>query len=226
MNVIYNFNVKTFVIFIKLIMIKLNLGDSRKVPKGWIFIDYSLASRIASIPILGWIVKHLKIFNNERPSNLFIHDLTKPLPWPDNSVDIIYSSHCIEHLNKDDGFNLLKECKRVLKPGGIIRIVVPDFRYIVDNYLEGKINSADFIEALDVLNYDGSSFIKKFYSFYFSYPHKAMYDHDTLSDIFRSIDLTPTIKRYNDSKIPDIHKVEIRHRCNNAVILEAIKSPI
>ena len=59
-------------------MIKLNLGDSRKVPEGWIFIDYSLASRIASIPILGWIFKHLKIFNNERPSNLFIHDLTKP----------------------------------------------------------------------------------------------------------------------------------------------------
>ena len=51
-----------------------------------------------------------------------------------------------------------------------------------------------------------------------------MYDHGTLSDIFRSIDLTPTIKRYNDSKITDIHEVEIRHRCNNAVILEAIKA--
>jgi len=207
-------------------MIKLNLGDSREVPGGWIFVDYALSSRIARLPILGWISKSLKIFKNERPSNLFIHDLTKPLPWADNSVDIIYSSHCLEHLKREDGLNLLKECSRILKSGGIIRIVVPDFRYIVDNYLEGKINSLDFIEVLHVLHYDGSSLINKFYSFFFSYPHKAMYDHDTLIKIFEGIKLTPIEKKYNDSQIPDIHNVEIKDRCDNAVILEAIKSPI
>ena len=53
-----------------------------------------------------------------------------------------------------------------------------------------------------------------------------MYDHDTMSEVFRNVDITPIIKRYYDNKIPDIHKFESKDRCDNAVILEAIKSPI
>jgi len=46
-----------------------------------------------------------------------------PWKWKDNSIDGIYISHCLEHLN--DTVNILKECHRILKPGGFLDIKVP-----------------------------------------------------------------------------------------------------
>ena len=54
-------------------------------------------------------------------------DTAKPLvKYGTNSTDLIFSSHMLEHLTREDGFKWLKECFRILKPGGIIRIAVPD----------------------------------------------------------------------------------------------------
>ncbi|WP_254563567.1 methyltransferase domain-containing protein [Oscillatoria sp. HE19RPO] len=64
------------------------------------------------------------------------YDIRKGLPFADLSFDVCYSSHLIEHLTQDDAKKLLAECQRVLKPKGIIRIVVPDLQEIAKNYLE------------------------------------------------------------------------------------------
>ena len=53
-------------------------------------------------------------------------------PFKNNNIDLIYTSHCIEHLSFDTTLNLLKDAYRVLRKNGIIRIVVPD----VDNLLK------------------------------------------------------------------------------------------
>jgi Uncharacterized protein conserved in bacteria len=58
----------------------------------------------------------------------------KRIPERDKSVDLIYICHMIEHLDQEETSNILQECKRVLKPGGIVRIVVPDFDRLVDSY--------------------------------------------------------------------------------------------
>lgn len=63
------------------------------------------------------------------------HDLTKKLPFPDNSFDVVYHSHVLEHFSKNDAPNFLAECSRVLKAGGIIRVVVPDLEQIARLYL-------------------------------------------------------------------------------------------
>lgn len=59
----------------------------------------------------------------------------KPFPFQDNQVDIIYCSHVLEHLTDDIGEYILKESKRVLRSGGLIRIVVPDWDLAVEAYL-------------------------------------------------------------------------------------------
>ena len=48
----------------------------------------------------------------------------------------MYHSHVLEHFSKEDGVKLMQECFRVLKPGGIIRIVVPDLERIARGYLD------------------------------------------------------------------------------------------
>lgn len=58
------------------------------------------------------------------------------LPFEDNSVDEIYAGHIIEHLNKKQSEEAIIEWKRVLKPGGIITITIPDFftgMYMLEN---------------------------------------------------------------------------------------------
>ena len=57
------------------------------------------------------------------------------IPAPSQSVDLIYHSHLLEHLDQEEGEDLIKECFRVLKPGGILRVVVPDLERICRDYL-------------------------------------------------------------------------------------------
>lgn len=63
------------------------------------------------------------------------HDLRRPLPFNGNSFDAVYSSHVLEHLTPSAAKQLLREKYRVLKVGGICRIVVPDLEMICREYL-------------------------------------------------------------------------------------------
>jgi len=63
------------------------------------------------------------------------HDLRAGLPFPDNHFHAVYASHLLEHLQPEPALRLLGECLRVLKPGGIARIVVPDLETIIRTYL-------------------------------------------------------------------------------------------
>jgi len=63
------------------------------------------------------------------------HDLTRELPFADERFDAVYGSHVLEHLEPKDAMRLLVDCFRVLKPGGIVRVVVPDLEGMVRLYL-------------------------------------------------------------------------------------------
>lgn len=87
---------------------RLNLGSGRKPKEGFVSVD-----------------------------GLFDQDIY-PLPHADNSVDEIYASHCLEHFSHRDTEKVLREWVRVLKPGGRLRLAVPDFRAICSEYLRGE----------------------------------------------------------------------------------------
>jgi predicted SAM-dependent methyltransferase len=65
-----------------------------------------------------------------------VHDLNKGIPFPDDTFDIVYHSHLLEHLTKEKALDFLQECFRVLKKQGIIRVAVPDLEQIARTYLE------------------------------------------------------------------------------------------
>jgi SAM-dependent methyltransferase len=64
------------------------------------------------------------------------HDLRRPLPFADATFDGAYGSHVLEHFEPEAGIRLLRECLRVLKPDGTLRIVVPDLETIAKLYLQ------------------------------------------------------------------------------------------
>jgi hypothetical protein len=63
-------------------------------------------------------------------------DVTGPLPFADCTFEAIYHSHLLEHLRRELALPFLRECHRVLRPGGVLRIAVPDLEAIVRLYLQ------------------------------------------------------------------------------------------
>jgi predicted SAM-dependent methyltransferase len=92
---------------------KVNIGCGRRYEKSWINIDFS----------------------SDGP-DVIQYDLNKGIPLDDNSVDVVYSSHVLEHFSSNKGHFLLSECYRILKKGGIIRIAVPDLETICREYIK------------------------------------------------------------------------------------------
>lgn len=68
--------------------------------------------------------------------SVICHDITKGVPFESNQFDSVYHSHILEHLTPEQGRELIEECFRVLRSGGILRIVVPDLERIARLYLE------------------------------------------------------------------------------------------
>tara|TARA_R100000935_G_scaffold16940_4_gene33458 strand:- start:19498 stop:20346 length:849 start_codon:yes stop_codon:yes gene_type:complete len=64
------------------------------------------------------------------------HNLLNGIPLDDDSMEVVYHSHVLEHFSKKDGEELMKECNRVLKKNGIIRVAVPDLETIAKEYIK------------------------------------------------------------------------------------------
>jgi hypothetical protein len=64
------------------------------------------------------------------------HDLRKGIPYADGFFDAVYHSHVLEHFPRNDAVGFMRECLRVLKPGGIVRVAVPDLEQIAARYLQ------------------------------------------------------------------------------------------
>jgi len=65
-------------------------------------------------------------------------DLRYPLRIASNVANGIFCEHTMEHINYEDNTQLFKECHRILKPGGTIRIILPDISLFTKNYEEGN----------------------------------------------------------------------------------------
>jgi predicted SAM-dependent methyltransferase len=81
--------------------------------------------------------------------DVIAHDVRSPFPFPDASFDAVYGSHVLEHLEPSAGARLLLECRRVLRPSGVIRVAVPDLEVIVRlylRYLEGALTGDTLAE--------------------------------------------------------------------------------
>lgn len=66
---------------------------------------------------------------------VIVHDLRRGIPLDDASCDVVYHAHVLEHFRRADTLPFLRECRRVLRPNGVIRVVVPDLEQICRAYL-------------------------------------------------------------------------------------------
>jgi SAM-dependent methyltransferase len=75
------------------------------------------------------------------------YDLAKGIPFADNTFELVYHSHVLEHFSQTAAKSFMQECCRVLRPGGVLRTVVPDLEQITQLYLTslgGAFESAEW----------------------------------------------------------------------------------
>ena len=145
---------------------KLHLGCGHIILPGFIHID------IDDHPHLGY---------RQDASDLSIFD--------DNSVEVIYASHVLEHISHQRTSDVLKEWARVLKPGGILRLSVPDFNRLLFVYRKEKRDLNSIINPL---------LGKQNYKYNF---HAAVFTEKYLTALLTSAGFTG-IKTWSTGNIP------------------------
>jgi predicted SAM-dependent methyltransferase len=138
---------------------------------------------------LGCGEKHIEGFINVDSRNLegvdLVDDISKLLSIEDGSVDLIYASHVLEHFGRLKYMEVLDRWYRLLKPGGIIRISVPDFESVCYHYIENK----DIYQLRGFL-YGGQNYPENY--------HYCAWDFKSIS------------KDLNDSGFKDVKKYDWR----------------
>jgi predicted SAM-dependent methyltransferase len=109
----------------------LNLGCGNKFKREWINIDLTSNSPFVRS-----------------------HNLLKGIPFPNDKFEVVYHSQVLEHFSREKAADFIRECYRVLKPGGIMRAVVPDLENIVNEYLKHLHIVAENLDKQAEANYD------------------------------------------------------------------------
>jgi predicted SAM-dependent methyltransferase len=140
----------------------------------------------------GWLATDLRERVNPNGSYCIGLDATKPFPLPDNRFDFIFCEHIIEHIPFEAGQGMLRECHRVLRPGGVIRIATPSLGFLL------RIMSSDRSQLeQDYLKWAVKLFVRSapaptnaffFNNFVRAWGHTFIYDRETLSLAMRTAD--------------------------------------
>ena len=213
-------------------LVKINIGCGSTPIEGWFNYDNSFSIRLSKQPILynilgsvGFISKAQREYINFlKHSSVFFANATKYIPHADKSVDAIYSCHMLEHLTKNDAINFLKESRRVLKNNGIIRTVIPDIKYLVNNYIESK-DADTFIENTLLTEEYPTLKSKIRYLFLGSRNHQWMYDGKSLCNLLSSAGFEePRILETGLTTIPDPGMLDLKERSPESVFVEAVNA--
>jgi len=211
--------------------VRINIGCGQTPTPGWHNYDSSWSVRLAGSPLASKVVGAVGLISASQQAfidfakrgDIRWADATSRIPEPDDSADVLYTSHMVEHLERDRAMDFLAEARRVLRSGGIIRIAVPDIRFHIDNYLEDQ-DADGFIEGTHLTRPSPRSLIAKAkYLFIGDRNHQWMYDGQSLCALltragFRDAEVAPA----GTTRILDCEELDLSERMPESVFAEAI----
>lgn len=212
---------------------KVNIGCGQSPTPGWLNFDNSVSIRLSKHPYLVRILNRLKLLNSLQTENIKFHQATsivkyanaaRHIPLADESVEVLYSSHMLEHLDANQRKQFLSEAARILKPGGVIRIAVPSLELRLERYLTG--NDADsFVESTGLAR-PALEGLKNRLLFLINGDrgHKWMYDGRSLSLLLEKSGFDDAIVLdAGETTITKPGQLDLFERENDSIYVEACK---
>jgi len=189
--------------------LKLNLGSGSRGHDGWVNLDFLPMKSVNCV----W-------------------DCRRSLPFDDGSVRFIFSEHVFEHLDYTEEIPaVLSECLRVLQPGGILRIVVPDAGRYLRAYCEPGWDALTQLRDLRADHFDryticayGTKMELINEVFRQAYTHKFAYDHETLERVLLHSGFARTERsRFGVSLDPEL-AIDFADRAHESLYIEGVKA--
>ncbi len=213
-------------------MTKINIGCGMTPTEGWLNLDNSLSLRIASRPLLVGAARALGLLNKGqsdyidfcRSNRIRWADATRRIPAEEASAQVLYSSHMLEHLDRAEVQAFLKEARRVLAPGGIIRLVVPDIRKLCEAYREEG-DADKFIAATHMCIPRPRGLAKRLHTLLVgTRHHQWMYDGRSLCELLAGAGFeNPKSLSPGETRISDPGPLNLHERDSESAYVEAVR---
>ena len=179
--------------------LKLHIGCGNNLFQGWVNID---------------IIKQKSMGRSYLRA-----DLTKKMPFSDNSVDLIYSEHFIEHLKIEQGVKIFAEFFRLLKPEGMVRIATPDLDHLVNKYMSDDWRNQDWLQKSYSWIQTRAEMINVCFK---EWGHQYLYNEEELIRRLKDAGFNNFSRRnLNESSHVDLQNLETRP--DSRLIIEAVR---
>lgn len=213
-------------------LVRVNVGCGQTPTEGWTNLDNSPSVRIAKYLFLPSLLRIVHLIAPDqyafttvaRARGIEFCDVTRGLPFAANSVDVVYSSHMLEHLDRKEAAAFLEEAMRVLRSGGHLRLAVPDLRKLLESYLEERDADA-FMSRTHTCQPRPSNFRGRLRQILVGARHHHwMYDARSLERLLtshgfvRAASLPP-----GETRIPEPGALDLAERAEESLYAEAIK---
>ena len=210
--------------------IRINIGCGQTPTPGWRNYDNSWSIKLAKSPIVYRLMVAARLLS--KPQEDFVAfaqnehidwaDASVRIPESDGCADVLYTSHMVEHLEPVLALSFLAEARRVLKPGGVIRIAVPDIRYHIDNYIEDQ-DADNFISRTLLTRSAPKTLLAKVkYLAIGDRNHQWMYDGRSLCKLLGKAGFSdPQVAAPGTTRILDHAQLDLEERVPESVFAEA-----
>ena len=209
----------------------INIGCGQSPTLGWRNYDNSWSIKLAVKPLLTAVLQGLGMLSDHqrqfisfaKKENILWANAVQKIPEQSGSVDVVYSSHMIEHIERKDVKGFLGETRRILKSGGQIRIAVPDIRYHVENYLQDE-DADKFIEITHLTRNRPRTILERMkYLLVGDRNHLWMYDGNSLCQLllaagFADVQVMPS----GTTTIVKPGQLDLKERSPESVFVEAV----
>jgi hypothetical protein len=211
---------------------RVNFGCGQTPTPGWTNYDNSLSILLARFPFAAAVAERLGLLSEgtkrfisfARSNEIIWADATKNIPLPDNSVEVLYASHLLEHLDRAEAKIFLQEAHRVLSREGILRIAVPDLKKLVDEYI-ARGDADAFIEKTLLARPMPKSLLGRVKQLLIGDRHHLwMYDSHSLCRLLSALGFRESrIAEPGSTAVPNPGELNLYERADESVYVEAIK---
>jgi predicted SAM-dependent methyltransferase len=211
-------------------MIRINLGCGRTPVKGWKNIDNSYSVRLSRIPLLPSLLLRTGIILQDQfdylrfvsTQNIEYGDIIKGLKIDSSSAEVFYSSHVLEHLDRREAGIFLQEARRVLAPGGVIRLVVPDLALIIDKYNRNRDADA-FVTEIYLAQPKPRTWTQRLRAVVVgSRIHQWVYDGESLCNLLKQHGFVdPIVQKPGETIISEPGEMNLFERADVSIFVEA-----